>query len=669
MSNFCTNCGSPVNSSSLFCENCGAPLNQTQNNAPYGEPDRQSSFEYAPEQFQPQNIDYPSSATLPGQKPKNKKPLIIGLIAGGAVVITAVVCVLLFVLFQPKEYLLYSYTKGETEDYIMTMCNNGESIPYKLVVSGSSATIYDTKNARTAMLKFNKTDHTGVIIAADSADEKAVNVSIKENVFTITYNDETIEYIIYDPEVLKNISGDYFVTDTRVKEKSEYGEYFEDCVQSKLYLAANLHVSAGKAEAVGDLLLTDESRTKSAELNFSFDTMKGFVNGILYEYSYEVFVCADKDTIRIYGPDERTMFSFSGCGTSDLSAAAGDYAMVSLSGCDDVKETIDELYKYVGNYTDALTMTMDPDGYGQVDFSGAEYFSFSVNKDDMSGLATYSNESNESIFVTVNQDTLTMYCFTSFMIIVFERTDADEADLSNKAFPTGEFVLASDPDSYTDMVLNQFAWNQRMMPVKLTLKSDRTGKITYVDDIVFAEFTVNEDKITGKIVLDKDKSEYDLSFRFTDQDVVLSFSGGKFSYTKNPKESIEKLPHGDDYKSGKLISYTHNTSESEEFVYTSPENKIEDAPFNTIFIGSDDTDYTVILTPSNLDKNMSAIQKMKYYWKGKIDFDNMTLEISPPDISSYKDEKPIDFFVTAGDNRIKLYDTANSSVYEFSYDE
>ena len=81
MSKFCNNCGNMVDDSAMFCNNCGATF--------------QEEAAYAPQEA-------PVEAPVPAKKTLSKK--MIGIIAGAAVAVVAVVLILVFALGGKSQF-------------------------------------------------------------------------------------------------------------------------------------------------------------------------------------------------------------------------------------------------------------------------------------------------------------------------------------------------------------------------------------------------------------------------------------------------------------------------------------------------------------------------------------------------------------------------------------
>lgn len=126
MTNFCMNCGNPIDKGAAFCTNCGAKVDAPQENQPARQPVQTYGDSYTQSPQQPQQQYIPASQ--PGQQypqygnqqpPKKKKTgLIIGLSIAGAMTVFAIVIIVIILvpLMNPhKDHPLPTQTELSTE--------------------------------------------------------------------------------------------------------------------------------------------------------------------------------------------------------------------------------------------------------------------------------------------------------------------------------------------------------------------------------------------------------------------------------------------------------------------------------------------------------------------------------------------------------------------------
>lgn len=608
MANFCKHCGSPIEPDSKFCESCGKPIKEKSEAdipkaeapqpqvptvqpevipeppaepeiiaKPAVEPEHVGKVvnetaqtvitagvtEQAPQKLghnvptapQPPYPPYPPYPPQPQQpeKPKKKKTgLIIGIVAGAAVLLAAIITVV-FVFILPSQsgdYFLYSYTKGDYDDYIFTLCSKGEKVPFKLSLSGNSAEIYDTEGELYGELRCDKNSQEGTLVYSGSSDAHKVGVSAEEGCVIITDGDARIEYRAVTPEIKKSVEGTYVLQDMRYDTYQEPGAALERMAQIEYHIANKLEINALDENNRSGITTITDGR-KSLDISFSFNTMCGTSRQLISDGETNIFVCADENTFRLYSIEGGSVNYYIKPEAIDFNSVAGEYDFVRVSGTDSYDKLV-ELMELLNEDRDSISLTMRADGAGTIVSNAKHIFELEVDSGNMLGkIAASGTSSTFNIYMAVNQNNLVIYWYDAFLCFIFKKTGAPSSgdvkpqsvDLSSYA---GDYVLTDASTDTEDDYIGYLEINSYKIPSQLKLNDNASGQILYSNGNTFADFTITSSDLSGTIKFTNSGDVYDLSAEVGENTIRLS-TPGYADLTYQKPESIGLFSGFGDY--------------------------------------------------------------------------------------------------------------------------
>lgn len=607
MANFCKHCGSPIEPDSKFCESCGKPIKEKSEAdipkaeapqpqvptvqpevipeppaepeiiaKPAVEPEHVGEVvnetaqtvitagvtEQAPQKLghnvptapQPPYPPYPPYPPQPQQpeKPKKKKTgLIIGIVAGAAILLAAIITVV-FVFILPSQsgdYFLYSYTKGDYDDYIFTLCSKGEKVPFKLSLSGNSAEIYDTEGELYGELRCDKNSQEGTLVYSGSSDAHKVGVSAEKGSVIITDGDARIEYRAVTPEIKKSVEGTYVLQDMRYDTYQEPGAALERMAQIEYHIANKLEINALDENNRSGITTITDGR-KSLDISFSFNTMCGTSRQLISDGETNIFVCADENTFRFYSIEGGSVNYYIKPEAIDFNSVAGEYDFVRASGTDN-SETIIGIKDSLNDDRDSISLTMRADGAGTVYYISQNLLELEVDPGDMLGKLAVSDSSSLNIYMAVNQNNLVIYCYEGFLCLTFKKTGTSSSgdvkpqsvDLSSYA---GDYVLTDASTDTEDDYIGYLEINSYEIPSQLKLNNNASGQILFSDGDTFADFTITSSDLSGTINFTNSGNVYDLSAEVGENTIRLS-TPGYADLTYQKPESIGLFSGFGDY--------------------------------------------------------------------------------------------------------------------------
>lgn len=695
MKKFCKYCGSPIDSDSLFCSNCGKPLNiNTAANPAEYVPETvvenaqtvQRAYKPISDNTQPDQqisnqvydtIPFEQTAinTAPPKKPKRKKPLIIGIIAGAAVLLTAAIAfVLVFFVFSgfnSNSYFIRSYKTAESDDYLLTLCVNKERAPVTINVKNGSAQIIDNKNDVYANLRYNKNEQKGTIEYTDG-DKKDVSVIDKENTFTVKDGDAVMDFEKTEINQFKELVGEYAAVDCRDKSSQNQGEFFEKSVKHGKYFIS--HFSLEYFDSKNEYKdkykdLFEDEINKDFPDKFFLGTIS-FPNGDLYSYSVLTdegyksegkssgFMHEDNGILKYYIFDEGVVCYFKNTKDIDLSKASSEYNVSRITSAE-----YDDLINYwkQNNYIVPDKLTVKADGSGTIvnSYDNSTFATFKVDPSNMTGTIKYSkNNSEKCCYVTVseNYDTVTVYDFDYKHIYAYSKDGAKKADTQDQSITAGDYILQKfsykeKDGNVIDDYLDTVFLDNKKIPYKMTIKADGTGQIIYHDGKKHADFKLDTTNGTGSLT-QYDGKKFNLSAIASGDTVTLYYGEFNMGYTSKPKAALDALI--DSKKKGKFLSIKSAEDEDVEVINKSSKTL-------SVYKSDDDGKYHISYNP----KGASTIA---YNWMGTVDTNTMMADVQRIiKVKPFKNEKSKVFVDVDGD-KVSIYDIENKLVYKYSFE-
>ncbi len=566
---YCRKCGKVLHDDDTFCVYCGASVrrDEQQLTAETYEPDEQTvtevlmtpdnganSFdgEPLPETAGEQAVHELAPPPETPEKPKNKK-LLIGIVAGAAVLIAAILLAVLLIPKAPKEYFLNRFI-SDGKDYLAEMCQSSMEIPNKLQITGEGeAAILFPDGETFITISYDEKTMTGTCAGAHYEDNSyEVSVSISDERFIVKSESSDLDFEIVcdavDSQRIKKLSGSYAITDMNIG-----GENTDSCFEYYT-MDKQVFISTFQIDADGSCYTESYAGTKTLEVTLNTEDMtisgtanddkgnSGAVKGYLAAYD---------DTVVLYNTTGHCAFYFVRSDTVDHAKFKGEYILTE----DKSPESDNMLeHRVKERLVPKTKLSINADGTGKLLYAdGSVFADLTLNKGETAGeMSVLKTQDKIPFFLRHQKDRVVVY-YGAYEVFVFEPArDKLTPEELGKYTVTRMVNAAEDTDTMEEWVINN-----KMITNRFTLKSDNTGTILTTNDSEFAVLTLDPAEMLCTFKLSNTDDEGHFFMVFGSEELTLYGTDNSFiiNLSKNAYESVSRLIGSGDSAKGTLISY------------------------------------------------------------------------------------------------------------------